>query len=201
MKRIIAIIAAVLMLIGVLSACGKKDSDKATDDSATKDSASSAAVGSTVAASEKTDPSATTAVVETTAKGNTIERDKDGNVIEIDPSGEIVSIKSNDGDEYEIPVFLQNHYFVSADGKAYGNADYAPGKSGSGSMKSGASSSSKSSSGSKSSSSSASGGSSAQGGGQSSASYEDDELIVDRDEPTIFVEDPDDNDEYELPIL
>ena len=41
MKKLIAILAVILLVTVVLTACGKKDKDKAADDAATKDSTSS----------------------------------------------------------------------------------------------------------------------------------------------------------------
>ena len=70
MKKIIVIASAVLMMALLLAACG--NSGKATPDSATPDSA--------VSSTEKE----TTKVIETTAHGGTVEKDKEGNVIEKD---------------------------------------------------------------------------------------------------------------------
>ena len=208
MKKIIAVLAVVLMFTAVLAACGKNENDTATADSATKDSATAAtdSANSSVAASEGAVPE-TTAVVETTAKGETVEKDKEGNVIVINTAGEIVSITDNDGKDVDIPEYLETHYIVTSNGKTYGQPD-ASGKSGSGSSsqsggsgKSSASSqeggsSSKSSGGQG--SSSKSGGSSSSGGSSASSSSAE---IVEEEIPTVIVEIPDDMDEYELPIL
>ena len=138
MKKLIAILAVILMFTVVLTACGKKDKDKAVDDAATIDSASSSASGDVKSATES--PLATTVVTETTAKGSTIEKDQEGNVIEIDSSGEIVMIKNADGESVDIPGYLDQHYFVASSGKTYGNASVNGDQSGKSSSQSGASS-------------------------------------------------------------
>lgn len=202
MKKIIAVLAVVLMFTAVLTACGKEETDQSTADSATKDSAAATVAGtdSSVAATEAA-VSETTAVVETTAKGETVEKDKEGNVIVINSVGDIISITDSDGKDVDIPEYLETHYFVSSNGKTYGSSDTSGNKGsgesaqGSGSAQ-GNGSSSKSSGGQ--SSSSKSGGSSSSGGSSaSSASGE----IVEEEIPTVIVEIPDDMDEYELPIL
>ena len=127
MKKLIAILAVILMFTVVLAACGKKDKDKAADDAATIDSASSSASGDAKSATDS--PSATTVVTETTAKGSTIET-----------SGEIVMIKNADGESVDIPGYLDQHYFVASSGKTYGNASLNSDQSGESSSQSGASS-------------------------------------------------------------
>lgn len=139
MKKLIAILAVILLFTVVLTACGKKDKDKTAGDAATIDSAtSSSASGDAKSATEL--PLATTAVTETTAKGGTIEKDQEGNVIEIDSSGEIVTIKNADGESVDIPEYLDRHYFVASSGKTYGNASMNGDQSGKSSSQSGASS-------------------------------------------------------------
>ena len=174
MKKLIAILAVILLFTVVLTACGKKDKDKATDDAATKDStSSSSAVGDAKSATEL--PLATTAVTETTAKGNTIEKDTEGNVIEIDSSGEIVTIKNPDGESVDIPEYLDRHYFVASSGKSYGNA---------------------SSNGDQSGKSSSQGGASSQSDDKGSASSKEEKDSPTEAEKKIYA-----TEEYELPIL
>lgn len=188
MKKLIAILAVILMFTVLLTACGKKDKDKATDDAATKDStSSSSAAGAAKSATEL--PLATTVVTETTAKGNTIEKDTEGNVIEIDSDNEIVSIKNAEGESLNIPEYLETHYFVSSNGKVYGDPSNRSADAGKSSQKS--SSSSKSADDSK-----GSGSSSSKADEKSSSSTQER-----KEYPTEIAEIPKQTDEYELPIL
>lgn len=123
MKKIIAVLAVILMITAVLTACNKKKDDPSAADGATRDSVSSGASGTVR-------PSATTAVVETTAQGGTVEKDDEGNTIEIDSSGTITSIRNADGESIEITVYLETHCIVSANGTVYGKAKAADGQSG-----------------------------------------------------------------------
>lgn len=140
MKRLMVALAVILLFATALTACGKKDQDKAKDDTATTDSVSSSAVGAAKSPTEL--PFATTVVTETTAKGGTLEKDRDGNVIEIDASDEIVSIKSADGESLDIPGYLDTHYFVSSSGKEFGNTALMKDQSEKSAAQSGASSNS-----------------------------------------------------------
>ena len=188
MKKIIAVLAVILMFTVVLTACGKKDEDKATDDTATNDSASSSASGAAKSATEL--PSATTVVTETTAKGNTFEKDQAGNIIEIDPDGEIVSIKDPDGKSLDIPEYLETHYFVSSSGKVYGDPSFM----GADARKDSKQSDSSSQSGGEGK------GSGSSSKGQSGSSSQE-EVIKEKESPTVVAELPKQTDEYELPIL
>lgn len=165
MKKIIAVLAAILMLTAVLTACHKKKDDQ-TADTATKDSA----------VSETVKPSATTAAVETTAEGATVEKDQEGNAIEISSSGEILSIKDSDGKTVEITTYLETHYFVSAEGRVYGNDQTDGETSDKADAKNDASSKSES----------------------KSASSQSEKK---QEEATHTIEMPDGSDEYELPII
>ena len=176
MKKIIAVLAVILMFTAVLTACGKKDEDKATDDTATNDSASAAAQAATEL------PAATTVVTETTAKGNTFEKDQSGNIIKIDPDGEIVSIKDPDGTSLDIPEYLETHYFVSSSGKVYGDPSFISAESRKSSQQSGSSSQSG-------------------GGSKGSGSSSKEEVIKEEESPTVVAELPKQTDEYELPII
>ena len=172
----------------MLTACGKKDKDKAADDAATKDStSSSSAAGDAKSATEL--PLATTAVTETTAKGNTIEKDTEGNVIEIDSDDEIVSIKNAEGESIDIPEYLDTHYFVSSKGKVYGGPSNRSADAGKSSQKS---------------SSSSKGADDSKGSGSSSSKTDDKSSSSTQEHkeyPTDIAEIPKQTEENELPIL
>ena len=125
MKKIIAILAAVLMLTAVLTACGEKKDD-ATPDSATVDSA---AAGST----EAVEPEQLK-LVETTDDG-TVEEDKEGNVLTIDKDKEIVSVKDKDGNTVSVTEYITTHYVISSAGTTYGEPGNVSSSSGSSSSK------------------------------------------------------------------
>ena len=116
MKNLFAVCAALLMLTAVLlTACKDDETKNATPDSAATQNA-------TVAATVKV-PSETTAIVETTADGKTIQKDSEGNELEFDASGDIVSIKDTKGNPRVINEYLEDHYFVTPDGAFLGNPD------------------------------------------------------------------------------
>lgn len=202
MKRIIAILAAVLMLTAVLTACGEEKTE-ATPDSATADTATKDSVNAVEPEKLK--------LIETTEDG-TKEEDKEGNVLTINKDDEIVSIKDKDGNEVSVTEYVATHYISTSGGTTYGEPEAASGSSGSSSSKSDSSSSKSESSASKpagsssksdNSSSKASGNSSsskpassaAEDKPETSSSEEEQEVV----EPTI-IELPQ-TDEYELPIL
>lgn len=196
MKKIIAILAAVLMLTAALAACG--NDEKATPDSATKDSA---------AVTEAVMEAETTRVLETTAEGNTVEEDAEGNVLEISKDGELVSVKDKNGSAIEVTEYITTHYIVTSSGTVIGSEKSGSGSGNTSSSSKANSSSSKSESGSsKPESSSSKASSQAASSKPASSSAEEkpetpsSEEEVEDEIPTVVIEMPD-TDEYELPIL
>lgn len=121
MKNLFAVLAALLMLTVMLTACGDKKEDQATADSAAKESVAATAA-TTVSETTKT-IAETTTVSETTANGSKIQKDGEGNVIEISTSGEVISIKDTRGNPRVISEYLEDHYFVTDEGVYYGNPE------------------------------------------------------------------------------
>ena len=95
MKRLTAIILAILMLAACLVACGEDNKDG--NNSATEASVS------------ETKPVETTVVMEFTPEGNTIEKDAEGNTIERSMSGKIVSVTDKDGNTVSVTEYSKAH--------------------------------------------------------------------------------------------
>ena len=187
MKKMIAALAAVLMLTAGLSACGGEqdaEAGKATEDTA--------AVATSAAE--------TTVVVEKTADGGTIEKDSENNELEIDKNGKLVSVKDKNGNDVDVTEYTVTHYIVTSGGSVIGSADDT--RSGDSSSKSEGSSSKSDDSSSKSEgSSSKSGDSSSKSEGSSSKSEEGSSKF--EPEPDNPESEPETIalDEYELPIV
>lgn len=99
MKKIITVVAAVLMLTGTLAACGKNQEKQATPDSTEK-----ATVAATSAETVKPTQKAT--------EGNTAETDSEGNTIEKDKDGTIISVKDKNGEVIEITEYITTHHYT-----------------------------------------------------------------------------------------
>lgn len=96
MKRITALIIAVLMLAVLLCSCGEKQDDASTPDE--------------VKIAE------TTVVLETTADGGTVEQDPDGNKITKDKDGKVTAVEDKDGNPVDVATYLETHSWVEEPG-------------------------------------------------------------------------------------
>ena len=99
MKKMIAIIAGILMLTAALTACGSNKDKNDTPDSATKD---------TVAATS----AETVKVLETTAEGGAMYKDSEGNTVTTDKSGDVISVRDKNGEPVEITEYVTTHHTV-----------------------------------------------------------------------------------------
>lgn len=99
MKKIITVIAAVLMLAGTLAACGKDKEKQATPDSAAKET-----VAATTAETVK--------VAETTAEGGVTFKNGEGNTVTTDKNGDITSVKDKNGEVIEITEYITTHHYT-----------------------------------------------------------------------------------------
>ena len=113
-KRIVFFaIVAVLSLSVLLSSCGEKNDDSAKDKNSSSQSSTEAALE-------------TTAFLETTGQGGTVEKDSDGNVITKDQNGKVTEVKDKDGKPIEVSEYLITHSWVenpadAADSKSANN--------------------------------------------------------------------------------
>lgn len=171
-------IAAAVML---LAACGE-DKKASADDKKSPDAATAV--------------TETTAVIETTAEGGTVEQDPEGYKITKDTSGKVVAVEDKDGNPVDVKTYLSTHAWVEDPGSA---SDSSKGDSGNSGDKD---SSSKTDSDSNNGSSNA--GSSAAGSGKSDDKTQAtvaDEDAVEGSIPVIIATMPDDEDLIELPDL
>lgn len=113
MKKILAAIAAVCTIAAALSACGSEE--KTVPDSTEP----------TVAVSPTASPE-TTAVIETTADGGTLELDGEGNTLAIDKSGTIVSVTDKNGQPVTVTEYITTHYMITSGGEVVGTPEKVP---------------------------------------------------------------------------
>ena len=136
-NKYLALILAALMILSVLlTACGEDSSDALKDGKKANE---------TTTVSETTAVSETTVVLETTSEGGTVEKDSEGNKITKDKDGNITHVEDKEGNTIEITEYITTHTWIvtslsentdSDDGSAKsGNAGSSSDSSGSNSNK------------------------------------------------------------------
>lgn len=102
-SRFIYLIIGVFVIM-LLSACGE-------DNRSLSESKASTTEPSKV---EATAVSETTAVLETTADGGTIEKDSEGNKITKDSDGRVVAVEDKNGNSIEITEYITTHSWIES---------------------------------------------------------------------------------------
>lgn len=92
------IIAAVFALSFILTACGE---DKKEDTS-----------GNESKSDETTVAAETTAILETTSEGGTVEQDPDGNIVTKDKNGKVTEVEDKNGNPITVTEYLTTHSWV-----------------------------------------------------------------------------------------
>lgn len=186
MKRVLAIILSVMMLTVLLAACGEKD--KSTADSATPDQSASTEV--------KT--AETTKVIETTAEGGMIEEDAEGNVVEKDKDSKIVSVTDKSGNPVTVTEYITTHHITVYGEPDNSDSDSSGAKGDNGSAGSGSSSKSE---GGNNNNGNNNSGNNDNNGGNNSESSKSGEQTAEGEVATEDVIIPNNDEEYELPII
>ena len=102
-SRLMYLIIGVFVIL-LLSACGE-------DNRSLSESKASTTEPSKV---EATAISETTAVLETTADGGTIEKDSEGNKITKDSDGRVVAVEDKNGNSIEITEYITTHSWIES---------------------------------------------------------------------------------------
>ena len=95
MKKLLILMLSLLMAVLMLVACGKNKAEEKDDD-------------------EKT--SETTAVLETTADGGTVEQDAEGNIVTKGADGKVIHVEDKDGNSVDVSEYVQTHSWIEQSG-------------------------------------------------------------------------------------
>lgn len=105
-KVLITLLTAAILLSVMLCACGDKQNNASENSS----------IGTDAAVTE------TTAVLETTAEGGTVEQDSEGNKITKDKDGIVIAVEDKDGNPIEVTQYVTTHSWVEHSGKSSGDS-------------------------------------------------------------------------------
>ena len=113
LKNIVPIFAALLIMIGVLSACGEEKKEETS-------SKTDSQVTTTVSTSEI--PKETTVVLETTPDGGTVEKDSEGNKITKAPDGTVIAVEDENGTPVDVEEYVSTHSWVQGSNSGSGTS-------------------------------------------------------------------------------
>lgn len=101
MKRYLLLAATIMMMLSILlTACRGTDTDS----------------------SDNANAAETTAVLETTADGGTIEQDADGNVITKDSTGVVIAVEDKNGVSLDVSEYLSTHSTIQGNTPSGGSS-------------------------------------------------------------------------------